>query len=758
MVWNHWTGWPRVWLSEPEVEDYRAQSGALAHFAPFNAGFVNLTGDGEPERVRSGLLSVAVLPALGVVPVNGRNFNADETRPTGGRFVAILSYGLWQRRFAGARDVVGRTLTVNGTGLQIVGVLPPDFRMPLDFVEAAADVYLPLTLGPASPNDRGSHYLNAVARLAPGVSLPQAQAKLDAFVQRMKRETGAYDDSFGVTLVPVGEQVFGAVRPALGLVSAAVAFVLLLACVNVASLLLMRAEGQRRERAIRRAIGAGFVHLARLGFAESLIISVAGGAAGLLLAAWVVALLPHLTPASLPRVGEISIDARVFGFTAVTCVMTTLLCGVLPVWRAARSDPQPLLGEGARGSGGHAAARFRRTVIAVEVGVAVLLTVGAGLLLRSFVRLTSVQPGFEAANVLTFRLSAPVASYATDAAVGQFVADVLGRVRALPGVASAGATSNLPLASVPGDWNFAIEGRPVPGPREPGPVADWLVATPGYPESMGMRLVAGRWITASDILRTPHVVVINQSTAQKYWPSANPIGARIRLGGRADTLARTVVGVVSDVSQSSLDATPRPQMYLPHAQFPGTMPDTATGAVRGLTVTIRTTRRATDLVPELRRALHDADANVPLAGVRTLDDVVRASTATPRFALAMVGAFAFLALVIAGVGVYGVVAYVVALRTREIGMRFALGAQRGDVLRLILRQGMTPAMIGIVAGLLGALAARRVVARLLFQVPATDATAFVGAAALLAMVGLVACLLPARRASRVDPVVALRDE
>jgi predicted permease len=378
--------------------------------------------------------------------------------------------------------------------------------------------------------------------------------------------------------------------------------------------------------------------------------------------------------------------------------------------------------------------------------------------LRSFVRLTSVRPGFEASNVLTFRLSATQSSYPTDARAQLFFADVLDRIRALPGVTAVGATSVLPLTPPPGDWSFMIEGHPVPAPGEPGPVADWLVATPGYPEAMGMRLVAGRWFTATDVRGTPGVVVINQTTAHNYWPNASPIGARIRLGGMADSLYRSVIGVVADVRQNTLDAEPRAQMYLPHAQFPATLPDSVSGIARGLTVAIRSARPPASLTPEVRRVLRDADPNVPMAQVRTVDDVMRASTATPRFALAMVGAFALLALAIAGVGVYGVVAYLVALRTREIGVRVALGAQRRDVLRLVVGQGMAPALVGIAVGLAAAFVTRGVVGTLLYQVPATDGVTFLGAAALLAAVGLVACYLPARRASSVDPMVALRYE
>ena len=757
MVWNHWTSWPRTWASEPEVQDYRAATTAFERLAPFDDAAAIVTGAGEPERVRVGLLSADVLPALGVSPIQGRNFSPEEDRPAGAQ-AALLGQALWQRRFGGAADIVGRTITVNGVGRTIVGVLPAGFRMPLDFAGTAADLYLPLALGPADPNDRGSHYLNIVARLRTGVTLPQAQAELTALVERMKRETNQYDPAFGATLVPVRDQIFGPIRSALGLVAGAVAFVLLLACVNVASLLLMRAEGRQREVAVRRALGAGFADLARLAFAESIVLSVAGAAAGLALAVWVVGLLPRLSPASLPRSGDVRVDLPVLSFTALVCIATTMLCGILPVWRAARRDPQLALGEGARGSAARAFTGFRRPIIAVELAVAMLLCVGAGLLLRSFVRLTSVRPGFDAANVLTFRLSAPQASYPTDARAQLFVAQVLDRIRALPGVSAVGATNVLPLTPPPGDWTFQVEGRPLPTPGEQEPVADWLVATPGYPEAMGMRLVAGRWFTTSDVRGTTGVVVINQTTAHDYWPNTSPLGARIRLGGMADSLYRTVIGVVVDVRQSTLDALPRGQMYLPHAQFPATLPDSLSGVARGMTVAIRSTRPPASLTPDVRQALRDIDPNVPMAAVRTVDDVVRASTATPRFALAMVGAFALLALAIAGVGVYGVVAYLVALRTREIGVRVALGAQRGDVLRLVVGQGMGPALVGIAVGLAAAFVARGVVGTLLYQVPPTDGVTFLGAAALLAAVGLLACYLPARRASGVDPIVALRYE
>src|SRR5262249_15388663 len=340
-------------------------------------------------------------------------------------------------------------------------------------------------------------------------------------------------------------------------------------------------------------------------------------------------------------------------------LVTTVLCGLFPVWRAARSDPRASLGEGARGSSGRGAARFRRTVIGVELALAVLLCVGAGLLLRSFIRLTSVRPGVEAANVLTFRLGIPDGTYPTISGAQAFAARVLERVRALPGVDAAGATNSMPLASTPGDWGFMVEGRPHPANLDVYPGARWIGAHPGYAEAMGMRIIAGRWIGPGDTRNAPGVVVLDQTAARRYWKDGNPVGERIRLGGQADSLPRTVIGVVADVRQNGLDAALRAHMYLPHAQFPSTMPDSTGSSVRGLTVTVRSSRRPGNLAPDIRRALQEADPDVPMALVRTAGEVVRASTATPRFALTMVGAFALLALALAGIGVYSVIAYVV---------------------------------------------------------------------------------------------------
>jgi predicted permease len=759
MVWNHWTNWPQTWLSEPEAADYARGTSIFERFAAFDDGAVNLTGgDGEPERVRAGLLSAAVLPALGVAPALGRNFTADEDRPDGPA-VVVIGAAVWRRRFGADPDVVGKPLLVNGRAREVVGVMPAGFRLPVDFADARADVYLPLALGPADPTSRGGHYLQAVARLAPGLTLASAQARLDDLVERMKRDhPNFYGAAFGATLVPVAEQVFGAVRPALTLVSVAVAFLLLLACVNVASLLLMRAEARHREMAIRRAIGAGLGDLARLGVAESFVLSVLGGLAGLGLAAWAVDLLPRLAPESLPRAGDIRIDGAVLLFTAGTCVVTALLCGLWPVWRAGTADPAPWLGEGARGSVGRGAARFRRAVIALELGLAVLLTVGAGLLMRGFARLASFERGFASGGVLTFRLSAPAASYRSSSAVIDLVTGVLAEARALPGVEAAGATNMLPLAQAPGDWGFQILGRPSDGPDGGFVAADWMIATPGYAGALRIPVVRGRWLDDRDGRGAPGVVVINEATARTHWPAGNALGAQIRLGGGADTMARTVVGIVADVRQNSLDQAPRTQMYLPHAQFPSAPPDSAGAAYRGMSVAVRTTRAPEALIPDVRRIVRRTDPNIPLAVVRTMDDVVAASTATPRFALALVAAFAVLALLIAGVGVYGVVAYVVALRTREIGVRVALGARRSDVLRLVIGLGLAPAAAGIALGVVAALLGGGIVRSLLYGVPATDAGSFAAATALLALVGFVACYLPARRAARVDPMEALRTE
>ncbi len=481
MVWNHWTGWPRTWLSPPEALDYAAAGDAFERFAAFDDGAVNLTGgDAPPQRVRAGLLSVNVLPVLGVAPALGRNFTAEEDRP-GGPQAVLLGDAVWRQRFGGAPNVVGRTLLVNGVPRAVAGVLPPDFRLPVDFADARADVYLPLRLAPPDPTARGGHYLKAAARVAPGLALSEAQARLDAAVARMKRANGEYyGPEFGATLVPVSDQVFGDVRPALQLVSGAVAFLLLLACVNVASLLLMRAEGRQRELAVRRAIGAGLADLARLSIAESLVLSLAGGVAGLALAWWTVDALPRLAPESLPRVGDVAIDGWVLAFTLLASLVTTLLCGLMPIWRAARSQPQPWLGEGARGAGSRGAARFRRAVIGTELALAVLLCVGAGLLLRSFVKLLTVDPGFEAAGVLTFRLSAPQPSYRSSSAVTALLDGVMERLRASPGVVAVGATNYLPLGSEPGDWGFQIVGRRALNPDDydvpPGDARSFLGA------------------------------------------------------------------------------------------------------------------------------------------------------------------------------------------------------------------------------------------------------------------------------------------
>ena len=758
LIWNSWTGWPRTWLSEPELADYARERDTFERVAAFDYRSVNLTGGDRPERIRGGLAQAGLFAALGVEPLLGRTFLPDEDRP-GGTRVVLLGHDLWRRRFAADPHVVGTSIVLDGERYTVTGVMPPGFRYPLDFAGAVPELWLPLALGTPDEENRGSHYLNAVARLAPGVTLQQAQARMTTLARRLAREHANYDASFGITLVPVTEQVLGDIRPALFVLLGAVSLVLLIACANVANLLLSRAEARQKEMAIRTALGAGRGRLARQLLTESALLGVLGGAVGLLLALWGIDVLPAVNPASVPRAGEIGVDGRALAFTLVVSLATAALFGLAPAVQASRGDVGEALKEGGRGiTAGSPRQRFRRALVVSEVTLAVVLVIGAGLMARSFLTLRAVRPGFDAANVLTMRLSLPMAKYRDDPRITGFYAELLERIRALPGVQSAGAIAALPLSTTIGDWSFIIEGRPVPGPHEASPAADWQVSDAEYFRAMGIPLLRGRFFTAADRKGASGVVIINETTARRYWPGESALGQRIRLGGTVDSVWRTVVGVVGDVHHRGLHDDVRSELYLPHAQFPGTTPDSAGGAQRSMSLVVRTAGDPLRMSDDVQRVIRAMDADLPVSDVRSLEQVLSASVSKPRFSLLLLGIFAVVALVLAAVGIYGIVSYSVTRRTHEIGIRIALGAGRAEVLRMAVGQGMLPALTGVAFGLVGAFATTRLMASLLYGVSATDPLTFLLIALVLTVVSLTASYIPARRATRVNPMVALRYE
>jgi len=755
-VGNRWEGSPRAALSPAEYFDYRAAVGAeLTALGVYAVGPLNLTGAGEPVRLRAGFVSADLLPALGVVPVVGRPFTADEE--TAGRAVALLSHGLWQRHFGGDPAIVGRPITLDGAAHEVAGVLPPGFRLPEDYQDGVAtDLLVPLGLTPADVTARGSHFLLGVGRLAPGVTRDRAEAALATIAARFVRDFPddyPRDMGFAVNVTPLAERVVGPARQPLFLLLGAAGFVLLVACANVANLLLVRLDARRAELAVRTAVGAGRSRILRQLLVESLALGLAGGAAGVALAWWGIQVLLALRPPDLPRFTEVTLDLRVLAFTGITALGTGLVFGLLPAFRAsdrAISAGLQAAGRAAVRGGG----RLRHGLVMGQVALALVLLAGAGLLGRSLAALYGVDPGYRVDQVLTGELSLPTADYPEERQVVDLFAAVRERVAALPGVRAAGGVSNLPLATGLGDLNVEIEGREKAA-GEVSPRGDWQVVTPGYFDAMGLRLRRGRFIDERDRSDAPGAVVINETMAARYWPGQDPLGTRFKLGGSAGPGWVTVVGIVGDVRHGSLADAPTSQMYLPHAQFRFW---NGGSVVRALTLAVRASGDAAALAGAVRGALQAVDPRVPLADVRTMREVRATSLGRERFLFVLAAVFGVVALTLGALGIYGVLAYSVARRTREIGLRLALGARTADVARLVIREGGVITGIGLAAGLLGALALGRLLRGLLFDVAPLDPFTLVAAPLLLAAAALLACWLPARRAARIAPMEALRHE
>jgi putative ABC transport system permease protein len=753
LLWSHWTNWTKTWVSEPELADYQ-QARSLEHVAAFSSTSFNLTGGAgsEPLRVLAAQVQAPVFDALGARPLLGRVFTADEDRP-GRERVVMLVEGLWRSRFGSDPSIVGRSIELDAASYTVVGVLPASLRLPLDYANRAfTQIWVPLALGPVDPQERGNHGLNALGRLKPGVTLAQAQAEIDTITRGfLQQYPDNYDDKFGLTLVPAPVEVFGDIRPALTILLLAVGAVLLIACANVANLMLARSEARQKEIAVRVALGAGRRRIVRQLLTESMMLSVVGGGAGVALAYALIQGLVALDPLKIPRVQEIALDARVLAFTAAIALVTGLLFGIVPALQSSRTDLQSVLKEGGRDSR-VGAGWLRRVLVASEIAASVVLVAAAMLLARSFARLLDVDAGFNAAQVLTLRTSLPNATYTDSASMVRAYADLGRRLRESPGVQAAGAVTGLPLATTRGDWGIRIEGRPM-DPRE-GLAADWQVVTPGYFEALGTPLRAGRTFTDADTATTLPVIVVNQTMAKKFWPGADAIGRRLTMGSNDRWI--TVVGVVADIHHRGLDMEPRPEMYRPHTQFRYGGPDAP--AVPTMTWAVRTVDDPRAATSYARAAVRAVDARLGISDIATMDEVVADSTSDRRLNMLLFVLLGTLALALATVGVYGVVAYSVSQRTHEIGVRMAIGARPNDVVRLMIQEGGRLAIAGVVAGSVVALAAARLIRGLLFGVSATDPLTFAAVAAGLLAVALLASYIPARRATRVDPMIALRGE
>ena len=742
IVWGRHATIGQETASLPDFLDWRAGARSFETLAAMTHTRFNLTGAGEPEVVRGALTTAGLFRAFGVVPSVGRGFREDEERGAAPR-VAMLGEGYWRRRFAGQADIIGRQILLSGAPYTVVGIVPDALRL-----EQPVEVWTPLVTD--STRHRRADFLTVFGRLRPGVTRERAQEEMTTIARRLEAQYPESNAQWGAEVVSLREQMVGEVRPALLVFMGAVGLVLLIACANVASLMLARVAGRSREMTVRSALGASRTRLAAELLLESVLLGLLGGGLGLLLASWGIDALRSLAPGTIPRSEEIGLDLRVLGFTLALALATGALFGLAPVWRLARRDLRDGLGEGSRGvAGGSGIHRARSALVFAEVALAFVLLVGAALLLRSFERLQDVDPGFSSDRVLTARVTLPRVKYAADAAWLAFGDRLLAEAEAQPGVRSAALVSDAPLGDSPPYWSFEIQGTEAP---RDGSVQDAAVftASAGYFETLRIPLVEGRFHDATDRVDGEAVVVINQAMARRYWSGKRALGARITLGdsGNPDARWLTVVGVVGDVRHERLSDQAYPQIYLPFAQAP----------TRSMVLAVRAEGDPASLAPVIRRSLAELDADLPLANVTTLEERKAASLARPRVNAAVIGGFALAALVLAAVGIYGVVAYSVVQRTRELGIRMALGAGRGTLLRMVIRQGMMPVLGGMALGLAGALAGGRVLRSLLFGVAAGDPATLVAVTFFLVSVALAAIYLPARRAARSDPMAALRND
>jgi predicted permease len=742
-------------LSPPEFLELSQETKRSSAFGAWVEGAVNVSGGPQPVRADAAFTSGQLLPLLGVAPKLGRFFSDDATLP-GAPKVAILGHGLWQGALGGDSEIVGKSLRIDGVPTEILGVMPAGFEFP----ERGTDLWIPLTLDPADAGSRSSHYLQAIGRLVPGATVLEARAELDSFMassEENHKNHPLHAKNHPMIVGALHEDVVADARPKMMLLLGAVAFVLLIACANIASVLLARAESRQKEVALRAALGAGRGRLVRQFLAESLVLAVLGGIAGLVLGDLALRLILTMDPASVPRVQEIGIDGWVLGATTVVALVTGLLFGIVPAIQASRPDlVEALKVSGQRTTAGRDSLRVRRTLVVAEVALAVVLVAGAGLLIKSFARLLDVGSGFEPRGLVTLSLSLPSALYEKDEDVVAFTKRLQERVRAVPGVEDATLLAGLPPSRPINANDIAFEGL---ARSKDGPIWNvdyWQIVGDHSFETLRLPLREGRLFTEGDGPGAPLVAIVNQAMATKFWGEVSPVGRRLRPNGADDGQPWvTVVGVVADVKQQGLEAPVGTELYLPASQAP-----TATGRpLRDYFLVARTAGpEPLALVPGMRRAIAELDSTLPIADIRTMDDVFRSSVARPRFVMTLLAAFALIAVALAAVGIYGVLAHTVALRTNEIGVRMALGARRRQILADVVRQGLSLAAIGGALGVGLALALSRVLQSLVFGISATDPLTLALVVVVVAIVSLCACLVPAGRAVRVDPMVALRAE
>jgi len=735
-------------FSAPNFLDWKAASRKLSGVTSIENGTLNLSGDGaEPERLQGAWVGADFFKVMGIRPLAGRAFAPGEDKAGASR-VAVISEKLWRGRFGGDPGAVGRSITLNGNPYTVVGILKKGEQLP-----SAADVWVPKVFSANEMQSRGAVFFGAIGRLAPGATLAQARAESEVIGRRLSAQYPDANASYfkSMTVIPLADQILGDTRKPLLILLGAVGVVLLIACVNVANLLLVRAAVREGEIVIRTALGAGRGRIVRQLLTESLVLALAGGAAGVALAVWIVKGLIALGPKGIPRLEQAQVDGTALLFALGISLLTGVLFGLAPALQTSRTDLGGAIREGTRGSKGRAGTRARGALVILETALAVVLLAGAGLLIRSFSRLQSVSPGFQPENAVTFKLQLPEGRYSTEDKLRGFTGALMERMRQLPGVEEAGATttSGMPFGGSVDVLTFSVAGRP-PAPVDKEEAIRIAISTPGAFKALGLRVVRGRAFTPQDRAGAPQVAVINEAAARKHFPGENPLGHRIDLGWTVDGVHRggEIVGVVADFKQDALEAEIEPELFLPYDQAP----------LESLSVVLRTRPGTRSLDSTIRAQVRALDPDLPVYGLQPLGELVAGSTSQSRFYMLLLGGFAAIALLLAAVGTYGVIAYAVRQRTQEIGIRMALGASRDRVMGMVVRQGLTLALLGAGVGLLLAFLVTRAMRSLLYEVSVSDPMTYLGVAGLLLAVAAVAAYLPARRAARTEPQLALRGE
>jgi putative ABC transport system permease protein len=747
MVWEDATshGYPRDTPAVANYVDWRDQNSLFSGMAAISDSDFNFTGAGDPERLKGRRVSANLFPLLGVEPQLGRVFTAAEDQP-GTQRVAVLSHRLWQRRFGGDPSIIGKTLTLNDESYTVVGVMPARFQFPANDDE----LWVPISFTAQEAANRNRHYLEVLGRLKPGVTLEQAQAEMTTIGARLQQQYPQSNTDLGVAVTSLQEHLVGDIKPALLILLGAVGLVLLIACANVANLLLARAAIRQKEIALRVALGARRWRLLRQFLTESLLLATFGGIVGLVIAYVGLLVLGSFIPENISQARDISLDLKVLGFTLGVSLLTGLIFGFAPAIQAARFNQSETLKEGGRDSvTGRSGKRLRGLLVTAEVAVSLVLLIGAGLLINSFLRLRNIDPGFRTDNLLTMKIELPEPKYEAYERRAAFYTDLVQRVQSLAGVRSAAVTTNLPLYRQGNSTSVRLEGKPDPPPGQERIVVTRIIS-PGYFDTMSIPLLAGRQLSDQDTDTTQNVVVISETMARRFWSGEDPVGKRIAAGRvRSDADWIQVVGVVKDVRQFELNAEPRPQMYLSYRQAGFFAPED---------LVVKTDVEPASLAASVRKAVWEIDKDQPVSNIRTMDEILAESIARQRFSMLLLGIFAGVALLLAAVGIYGVMSYSVAQRTHEIGIRMALGAETGAVLKLAVGYGLKLVIAGVVIGLIAAFALTRLLATLLFGVTPTDPATFVVISVLLICVAAIASYIPARRATKVDPLVALRYE